>query len=166
MFPCTCGVVIYSPGGVTRSLICESFTPSAYPKSRERRRGQPEEQRAEIEDQEQPASTRSFSPANQIIKNYLINTYCFAKSNVYHFKKTCVPMYQVSGQQASWAVFWKCWSRTGRAWPAVSWWCPSEPEELLCACCSSQSEPKAACLNTWGGEKYSKSQPLSFSSKY
>lgn len=52
-----------SPGGVTRSLIWASLTPSAYRRSRERRRGQPEEQRAEIDDQEQPATIRSFSPA-------------------------------------------------------------------------------------------------------
>lgn len=53
----------YSPGGVTRSLIWESLIPSAYRRSRVRRRGQPEEQRAEIDDQEQPASIKSFSPA-------------------------------------------------------------------------------------------------------
>lgn len=52
-----------SPGGVTRSLIWESLTPSAYRRSRERRSGQPEEQRAETDDQEQPASIKSFSPA-------------------------------------------------------------------------------------------------------
>lgn len=51
------------PGGVTRSLIWESLTPSAYRRSRERRRGQPEEQRAETDDQEQPASIKSFRPA-------------------------------------------------------------------------------------------------------
>lgn len=55
-----------SPGGVTRSLIWESLTPSAYRRSRERRRGQPEEQRAEIDDQEQPASIRSFNPAKDL----------------------------------------------------------------------------------------------------
>lgn len=40
-----------------------SLTPSAYRRSRERSRGQPEEQRAETDDQQQPASIRSFSPA-------------------------------------------------------------------------------------------------------
>lgn len=72
MYTCSLRRLFCLPGGMTKSLICASLTPYAFRRSRERRRGQPVEQRAEIDDQEQPDSIKSFSPAK-----WLTGCICF-----------------------------------------------------------------------------------------